>query len=420
MLASAFYVDGNQLVLLYLGILVLFTLALIALSVWLVRAAKRKIGNRAYWLAPLPFLVALLIGFVIYLAQAPGSGPPAVLPATKLSAMIKALPDYTNFAYSGLAFYKGKLYVATNLGLLEVEQGRAVSLYRFQKRYSVVSGPWLDEANQLLWVMDEETRELLNYNGSVWHRVGLAKPPKGYYSRGDALEGVRPIANKDGFWLASGGGVWRWDPANDRWTIPPMPTLDSQYADAIIGVLPLDSKLLFIVRHEVLSFLVKDGQDFASDTIVTDDGGWHTVANETGLKFFADSWAVTEQSGYLCTRNGLLLKVTPRAIAKLDAPGECETLARSALGTLLASFRRTGIYEFTAGWQLRDPHPYPSGTGDYWAHLSGSGTELAFAIDGKPVADRSRSSNAEMKFIRNAPTSLWFSQGEDFRTVEIP
>jgi hypothetical protein len=157
----------------------------------------------------------------------------------------------------------------------------------------------------------------------------------------------------------------------------------------------LDSKLLFIVRHEVLSFLVKDGQDFASDTIVTDDGGWHTVANETGLKFFADSWAVTEQRGYLCTRNGLLLKVTPRAIAKLDAPGECETLARSALGTLLASFRRTGIYEFTAGWQLRDPHPYPSGTGDYWAHLSGSGTELAFAIDGKPLADRSRSSNAE-------------------------
>jgi hypothetical protein len=314
MLAAASYVDGNQIVLLYLGILVLLTLALIALSVWLVKAAKRKIGNRAYWLAPLPFLVALLIGFVIYLAQAPSSGPPAVLPATKLSAMIKALPDYTNFAYSGLAFYKGKLYVATNLGLLELEQGRAVSLYRFQKRYSVVSGPWLDEANQLLWVMDEETRELLNYNGSVWHRVGLAKPPKGYYSRGDALEGVRPIGNKDAFWLASGGGVWRWDPANDRWTIPPMPTLDSQYADAIIGVLPLDSKLLFIVRHEVLSFLVKDGQDFASDTIVTDDGGWHTVANETGLKFFADSWAVTDQGGYLCTRNGLLLRVTPERL----------------------------------------------------------------------------------------------------------
>jgi hypothetical protein len=420
MVASAYYVHGEQLMWWFLAILTLVTAGLIALSVWLVRSAKRKIGNRAYWLAPLPFLVALLIGFAVSHAQAPNSGPPAVLPAAKLTAMIKALPEYAHFGYSGMAFYEGKLYVGTNLGLLEIEEGRAVNLYQFQKDDSVVSGPWLDEANKLLWVLDEHTRQLLNFNGTVWHRVALPQPPKGYYSRGDALEGVRPIGNANGFWLQSGGGVWRWDSTENRWTNQPMPTLDSPYADAIIGVLPVGSTLLFIVRHESLSFLVKDGEDFTSDTIVTGDGGWHTIANDSGLKFFAENWVVADQSGYVCTRKGELLKIAPQAITKLDAPGECETLARSASGTLLASFRRVGTYEYTTAWRLLAANPYPSGAGDYWAHLSGSGTELAFAIDAKPVVDKSKTSDADMKFTRNAPTALWFSEGAEFRPVEIP
>lgn len=420
MAASAFYFHGGQIFLWVLGVLALLILGLIAFSVWLVRATKRKIGNRAYWFAPLPFLVALLVGFAVSRGQAPNSGPPAVLPAAKLTGLIKALPESAHFGFAGLAFYKGKLYAATNLGLLEIEQGKAISLYRFQKDYSVVSGPWLDEANQLLWALDEQTRELLNFNGTVWHRVALPQPPTGYYSRGDALEGVRPIGNANGFWLQSGGGVWRWDSTENHWTVVPMPTLDSQSAETIIGVMPLGAKLLFIVRHETLSFLVKDDQDFTSDTIVTDDGGWPAVANESGLKFFADDWVTANQSGYICTRKGELLKVTQQAITRLDSPGECEALARSESKTLLASFRRVGIYEFSTDWRLRGAAPYPSGTGDYWAHLSGTGTELAFAIDGKPVVEKPRSPGTDMKFTRNAPTALWFSKGAEFRPVEVP
>lgn len=418
MLAS--YVHGEQLYFWVLGVLALLILGLIALSVWLVRATKSKIGNRAYWLAPLPFLCALPVGFAVSRAQAPHSSPPSVLPAAKLTALIKALPEYAEFGYSGMAFYKGRLYVGTNVGLIEIEEGRAVNLYQFQKDDSVVSGPWLDEANRLLWLLDEHTRELLNFNGTIWHRVALPQPPKGYYSRGDALEGIRAIGNANGFWLQSGGGVWRWDSTENRWTVIPVPTLESQFADAIIGVMPLGAKPLFIVRHQVLSFLVKADEDFTSDTIVTDDGGWHAVTNDSGLKFFADDWVTANQSGYVCTRKGELLKVTPQAITRLDSPGECEALARGESDALLASIRRTGIYEFTRSWQLRAPHPYPSGTGDYWAHLSGSGAELAFAIDGKPIVDKSRSFGTDMKFIQNAPTALWFSRGAEFRAVEIP
>jgi hypothetical protein len=420
MLASACYVHGEHMILWILGVLALLILGLIALSVWLVRTTKRRIGTRAYWLAPVPFLVALLIGFAASRAQTPNRGAPSVLPAGKLTTLVKALPEYAKFGYSGMAFYKGRLYVATNVGLLEIEQGRAVSLYQFQKDDSVVSGPWFDEANQLLWVVDEHTLELLNFNGDVWHRVALPQPPKGYYTRGDALEGVRPIGNANGFWMQSGGGVWRWDSTENHWSAVPLPTLDPPNADAIIGVLPVGSKLLFVVRHQVLSFLVKDGEDFKSDTIVANEGGWHTVASDGGLKFFADDWVAADESGYVCTRSGQLLKVSSIAITKLDAAGECETLARSASGTLLASFRRAGIYEYATSWRRLAANPYPSGTGDYWAHLSGTGTELGFAITAKPVVDKTRSSDAGMKFTANAPTSLWFSEGAEFRPVEVP
>ena len=37
------------------------------------------------------------------------------------------------FGYSGLGYFKGKLYVATNIGLAEIENGEVRRLFRFQK-----------------------------------------------------------------------------------------------------------------------------------------------------------------------------------------------------------------------------------------------------------------------------------------------
>ena len=422
MLISTFFFHGEQLLFWFFALLVLLTVGLVWVTVWLVRRVKRRIGNRAYWFAPIPFLLVLLVVFAINRVQAPNNGPPTILPASKLSALIKAQSDYAPFGYSGLAFYKGKLYVATNLGLLEMEEGRLGRVYRFQNNHSVVSGPWLDTANQLLWVLDDQTNQLLSYDGMVWHRVNLPKPQKGYYSRGDVLEGIKPSSNAKGFWLQAGGSVWQWDPAKNTWIFENRRTssLSSQDADTIIGVLPIGTKLLFILRHELLSFLVKNSEDFASDTLVAGDGDERVVPSGSGIKFFAEKWVVADESGYICTRSGLVLKVTPQAITKLDVPGECETLSSTESGTLLASFHRKGIYEYTTDWRLRAAYPYPSGNGEYWAHLSGHGKELAFAINGKPVVDKEHSSGSDMKFIRNAPTTLWYSRGTEFQRIDVP
>ncbi len=422
MSVSASYLRGEQLVSWLFAILGLLALALIGFTAWLVRTAKRRIGNTAYWLAPIPFFVVLLAGFLFSLAQRPNQGPPTTLPAGKLAALINKLPDYASFSYSGLAFYKGKLYIATNLGLLEAEEGRVVRVYRFQNKGSVTSGPWLDRANQLLWVMDDQTNQLLSFDGIVWHRIDLPNPQKGYYSRGDVLEGVRPTSNANGFWLQAGGSAWRWDSSKNRWLLESQPpsNLRSQDENVVIGVLPIGSEVFLIVRHQRLSFLLNDGEYFASDTIVTSDGSWRTVPNDAGIKFFAENWVVTGESGYVCTRNGLMLKVTPVVITKLDTPSECEALATTESGNLLASFRGKGIYEYSTDWQRRAAHPYPSGNGEYWAYVSGNGEELAFAIDGKPVIDKEHSSGTDMKFTRNAPTSLWFTHGKEFQRIEIP
>jgi hypothetical protein len=422
MLISTCFFHGEQLVVWFFALLGLLTFGLIWFTVWLVRRVKRKIGNRGYWLAPIPFVLVLLVVFAINRVQAPNNGPPTILPASKISAFIKAQPDYAHFGYSGLVFYKGKLYAATNLGLLELEEGRLGRVYRFQKNYSVVSGPWLDMANQLLWVLDDQTNQLLSYDGTVWHRVNLPRPQKGYYSRGDVLEGIKPSSNAKGFWLQAGGSVWQWDSTKNTWIFENQRTsnLSSQDADTIIGVLPIGTKPLFILRHQLLSFLVRDSEDFASDTLVTGDGDERVVPNGSGIKFFAENWVVADENGFICTRNGLVLKVTPQAITKLDVPGECETLAATESGILLASFRGKGIYEYTSDWRLRAAHPYPSGDGEYWAHLAGQGKGLAFAIDGKPVVDKEHSSGSDMKFTRNAPTALWYSQGTEFQRIDVP
>ena len=112
MLNSAFFFHGEQLLVWFFALLGLLTLGLVWFTVWLVRRVKRKIGNRAYWLAPIPFVLVLLAVSAMNRTQSPNNGPPSILPARKISALIKAQPDYAQFGYSGLASYKGKLYAA--------------------------------------------------------------------------------------------------------------------------------------------------------------------------------------------------------------------------------------------------------------------------------------------------------------------
>jgi len=51
--------------------------------------------------------------------------------------------------------------------------------------------------------------------------------------------------------------------------------------------------------------------------------------------------------------------VTPDGVTRQESPDDCEAIAATTAGTLLASFRGSGIHEHVGGWQRRFPSPYP-------------------------------------------------------------
>jgi hypothetical protein len=409
----AFWLSGEQFLLLVL----ILCIAILSLLSWgLVRYFKPKIGSKAYFLAAIPFVMAGLAAFAEYERDRPSTGPPKVVAAAKLSGLIKSLPHGAAFSISGLSFLDGKLYVGTNLGLLEASGGQVTRLFQFQSRGSVVSGPWLDRADHLLWAMDDETHELVRFDGNSWTRMEAPVPAKGYYSRGDVLEGVRPIGNAQGFWLAAAGTAWRWDSASLKWrqiaasaNLPPPPGYDS--VNEVIGVLPIGQTALLIVRHEPMAFLVHGDSGFRSDEAFRAAEPISSAVVRDGAPFLADTWAVSEDAGYICTKKQSLIRVTTERAAPLDAPGACEAVANDDAMNLLVSIRSKGVYKYADGkWTLVAATPYPSGAGEYWTFLATSRGQLALAIDGKPVG-------ADIGFFRNAPTSLWILKGGNFARV---
>jgi hypothetical protein len=377
-----------------------------------VRRLKLPLCPTVFWLTP----IFLLFTAIPLRPQTRNAGAPDVLPASAVGSLIRQIPDYTSFGYSGLTFFEEKLYVTTNIGLLEIEHGRISKVYRVQKQHSVVSGPWLDAADRLLWLVDDQTHEFLTLDGANWRRVPMPWPEKGYYSRGEVFEGVKAVGNAHGFWIVAAGNVWHWDAASRRWRREPSPPTTA--ADDIIGVLPVEGKLLFLVRHQRWGrLLVRPGAEVKSDSISLLDGNWREIPN-SGSRFLAEQWVVTEGAGYIRSDDGSLLRVTTKGITKLEAPGECETLTTSSTGTLLASIHRKGIYEYAGEWKLRASSPYTSGSGDYWGYLAENAGELAYAVTAKRVIDKEHSSGMNLKWIRNAPTTLWFAAtGADFQEI---
>jgi hypothetical protein len=389
----------------------------------LIHYCRPKIGRAAYFVGMIPVALAGIVLFAEYWRESPNEGPPKVLTATKLSERIKSLPAVAHFWVSGLSFFDGKLYAGTNLGIVEILTGKVTRLYQFQSWDSVVSGPWLDRADHLLWALDERTHELLRFDGSKWTRMREPVPAKGYYPLGVGLEGVKPIGNADGFWLAAAGMAWRWESAASEWRqIPFTDPSDHTHPAEVIGVLPIGEHAIGIVRHEMLPFLQRKDEDFdfLSDELVGSDGGTAATIARDGKPFLADTWTVSGDAGYICTKERELIRVTEERVARMDAPGACEAVATDENLSVLAAIKGRGIFRLAQGqWALVAGSPYPSGVGEYWTHLAAASGQLAIAIDGRSVVDPQRASGADMHFVRNAPTSLWVLIDGKFSVVDF-
>ena len=135
--------------------------------------------------------------------------------------------------------------------------------------------------------MDEPTQELVNFDRVTWRGVQMPSTKKGYYSRGDVLEGVQPAKPRERF--CDGGGrkclAMGINNETNTWNSVPQPVREKsdEHDDTgdVIGVFPVGNKTVLIMRHQLLSFLVKHNQDFQSDTVVMDNGGWRSLRNDS-------------------------------------------------------------------------------------------------------------------------------------------
>ncbi|MGZ3748870.1 MAG: hypothetical protein ACXVCD_16160 [Pseudobdellovibrionaceae bacterium] len=352
-------------------------------------------------------LIALLICSCSFIANAQiGAKPPRVIFPKEVPKVISAIPNYTTFGYSGLSFFNKKLYASSNIGLLEFEGEALSKLYKWYDRDDVIEGPWLDVANNYIWVLHDGISKLVRYDGKAWEMTEIPRPREDY-TRGDILEGFRGVGTPDGFWLEGGRHAWRWVGKKSVWEPIPMP-----YGGFLVRIIPLKNTMLLIMRHELMSFQVK-GAYFKSDTIHYYAGQWKEVPNKTGKNFFAEQTTVIGDVGYVLTRDGHIFRVTSSEITRLEAQNDCEAVVTTTSGNLLASFRYGGIYECADGWRSRFPCPYPPTEAEHWTHLSENSGQVAFAIISKPQMA------GENQWKHPGQTTLWTSSGGELRRVSL-
>lgn len=419
--ALLLYFHGEQLIPILLGLLI-FVATLVVLCSWLlVHYLRPRIGSKAYVFGAVPLIVVGVLAFPALHAGRPNEGPPKVVAAGKLSGMINRLPANAPFSLSGISYFDGKLYVGTNVGVVQVSAGKVTQLYQFQTSDSVVSGPWLDRRDHLLWATDDHTGELLTFDGKDWKRMRKPIPSKGYYSRADVLEGIRPIGNPDGFWLAAGGSAWKWNSDSNQWDqISEVLAQPDDYSrvNEIIGVLPVGKQVLLIIRHQPLPFLVKAGQRFNSDELTMAADPTSAAIGRDGEPFLANAWTATKDAGYICSKDQRLFSTTGEHVTLLSTPGPCEEISTDEESNLIVSVKNKGVFRYARGnWTLLAVSPYPSGDGEYWTHLSATAGQLALALDAKPVVDRQHSEGRNMHFTRDAPTALWVLTNGEFSRV---
>jgi hypothetical protein len=326
----------------------------------------------------------------------------------------------------GLAFYQGKLYAGTGVGLLQISNGFIEKIYRWDKASTEVIVPCHDEANESLWGEVLGLWRLVCYDGKRWRTVNRPKPKHGYIARGEELEGFRFVSGRRNLYWQGAGHAWAW--TGSKWIEednPPTKTNKKNPVGLLDRLIAADDHLYFVMKNERypnrlgLGVSMRNGERlggldpskgnsvyyFAKDQ-------WNLVTNKTTY-FLSEETAAANDKGYIRTTKGDLLEVTKAGIVKNDTPGKCEAIVTSATGTLLASFQGKGVFELKDRWEKLLSSPCPDSETDHRAYLAATVQQIALAIE--PRAGRSA-----QKPKGNSRFALWISDGHEWRPVVFP
>lgn len=218
----------------------------------------------------------------------------------RLPALIHNIPSDIGFSLGQVCILNGKVYASSNVGLLEVENGQLLRIFKWSSDDDVIESPSVNRASNSLWAVHYGLDKIVRFDGVKWALLDIPVPEDGY-TRGDYLSGFRFVDSPEGFWLDTNKVWWRWSGAESRWV------LDTD----LISSLP--------------------GRDWLKSDV--------TVALGGGVFYILDK------------KSGTLQEISATSRTEIRGPAFCEAIASSSRHTLWAIFRGKGIFEYRDGWQ---------------------------------------------------------------------
>jgi hypothetical protein len=323
-------------------------------------------------------------------------------PAAEIPKVIEALPSYARFSISGLAFFHDKLFVSSNIGLIEIHGAIPAGVHKWKQSDDVVSGPWFDKANDTVWIEHDGIGRLFRLSGDDWQSEKIPEPEEGF-SRGDMLAGFKGTAVNESFFLLAGGHIWRWNSTTKVFELIPLP--EGVYAD---NAVPLDDALLLITRTSLKSLGLAG--DPPNKLLLLD--GLHEIPAKFRDSFAVDQVASVGTSAFVLTDKREVLRVTATGIEKISTPGVADAIGSAGDGKLIGNFPGLGIFEYDLSiWRKLYSSVYDVAPEDHWAYLAAADGAIALAYSPKP---RLRGND---NFEYAGTTRLWVATSNDIQEV---
>ena len=368
----------------------------------------RRVRLRIILAATLLMTTALLTNGSDATAKTSSLETPQVLTKDDIPMLIAALP-HPSIHIAGTAFLGNRLFVRTTIGLLEIQSGAVVRVYRWDLDYGALIGPWIDKAHHSLWLIDPEGANTLRFDGTKWFRHKFPQPLKGHLSRADRYAGFHGVGNGHDFWLIGAGSAWKWQSETNRWVVEPIfSSKESPYF--LRSALPLEGGLILLAssgRPWERTFPNHPG-----DIAYAFDGNWNLIENPGSRAFHIGEMPAPAQAGYICSKEMEVLHITPKGIEKIDTPGLCEAIASTEEGGPLISVKGQGVYERSEmKWTQVVRDPYPETEGEHYVLLAEHNGVIAYATSSKR--------NLKYASTETGTVALWLSSGGAFRQVDL-
>ena len=324
----------------------------------------------------------------------------------EIQRRIRSLPADIPIVFSGLSYYRGVLYAATNVGVLRIPKDNPTQLIGWYPSDDVVSGPWMDRAGDQLWVFHSGLGTFFRYDGHTWLPVALPDTPGRGVRRGDLFE-LKGRSSRNAFWIEGDGSAWKWNADSGAWSLtelpkglcwPSKPEDDSWLCFAAIA--PTE-KREYIVMHSQLiprhppPTESKADRPTPDQVIAPSARGWENIDSTGDLDFVAKDVISTPVNVYMLSYFGPLYKVDEAGISRIESLGDVEAMTGTADGRLIVSFKGQGVFQYRDRWEKLFDCPYAAGYPIRDAKLSEDGGRIAYAVN----VDRNKRSGAEKSHL---------------------